>query len=155
MSRRNFLSVILVWLILPLLAIYVFAHSGGTDSKGGHTDRSTGEYHYHHGYPAHEHYDIDGDGTIDCPYNFQDESGSNQSSNSEQFPFWGIVAICYTSAAVLFVPFALLTDHLRTSGCGDAASLLDGIPVTLWLLSWPLSELLRRIMDSHLKKKQK
>lgn len=24
-----------------------FAHSGGTDSKGGHYDRKTGLYHYH------------------------------------------------------------------------------------------------------------
>lgn len=33
----------------------VYAHSGGTDSSGGHYDRSTGEYHYHHGHPAHQH----------------------------------------------------------------------------------------------------
>lgn len=31
------------------------AHGGGTDGKGGHTDHSTGEYHYHHGKPAHQH----------------------------------------------------------------------------------------------------
>lgn len=33
----------------------VYAHSGRTDSSGGHYDRSTGEYHYHHGHPAHQH----------------------------------------------------------------------------------------------------
>lgn len=33
----------------------VFAHSGRTDSSGGHYNHSTGEYHYHHGYPAHQH----------------------------------------------------------------------------------------------------
>ena len=26
-----------------------FAHSGGLDSKGGHYNRKTGEYHYHRG----------------------------------------------------------------------------------------------------------
>ncbi len=27
--------------------VTAFAHSGGTDSSGGHTNRKTGEYHYH------------------------------------------------------------------------------------------------------------
>ena len=60
----------------PLIAIALFlslsiaahAHPGRTDSSGGHTDHSTGEYHYHHGYPAHQHSDTDGDGILDCPY---------------------------------------------------------------------------------------
>ena len=26
-----------------------------TDSNGGHYDRQNGGYHYHHGYPAHDH----------------------------------------------------------------------------------------------------
>ena len=48
--------------IIPLLIIFIslftisFAHSGRTDSSGGHYNRSTGEYHYHHGYSAHQHY---------------------------------------------------------------------------------------------------
>ena len=62
------------------LASVAFAHSGGTDSKGGHTDRSTGEYHYHHGYSAHQHEDLDGDGDLDCPYDFVDRA--RQSSGS-------------------------------------------------------------------------
>lgn len=33
----------------------VFAHSGDTDAYGGHWNHSTGEYHYHHGYPEHQH----------------------------------------------------------------------------------------------------
>ncbi len=41
-----------------LLAVFlsiITLHPGGTDANGGHYDRSTGEYHYHHGYPAHQH----------------------------------------------------------------------------------------------------
>ncbi len=32
-----------------------FSHSGGTDRKGGHWDRVTGEYHFHHGHGPHQH----------------------------------------------------------------------------------------------------
>lgn len=47
--------IIAVLLVLLTFAAPVFAHSGRTDSKGGHYNRSTGKYHYHHGYPAHQH----------------------------------------------------------------------------------------------------
>lgn len=57
-----------------VLACAIIFHSGRTDEWGGHYDHSTGEYHYHHGYPAHDHYDIDGDGTVDCPYKFDDNT---------------------------------------------------------------------------------
>lgn len=56
-------------LALLLLCAAASAHSGRTDANGGHYDRETGEYHYHHGYPAHQH--IDGV----CPYDFDDKTG--------------------------------------------------------------------------------
>jgi len=62
--------------------IPVFAHTGKTDSNGGHTDYSTGDYHYHHGYPAHAHYDMNNDGTIDCPYDYDDQTNHSSGSNS-------------------------------------------------------------------------
>lgn len=74
---RRILSLffsVLVALSIPVLA---FAHPGRTDASGGHTDHSSGEYHYHHGYPAHQHSDTDGDGIPDCPYL---ESSSTASS---------------------------------------------------------------------------
>ena len=33
----------------------VEAHSGRTDRYGGHNNRKTGGYHYHHGCSAHQH----------------------------------------------------------------------------------------------------
>lgn len=54
-----------------VLCTVVCAHSGGTDSQGGHYNRSTGQYHYHHGYPAHQH-----TGGV-CPYNFDDKTGQS------------------------------------------------------------------------------
>lgn len=61
------------------LSVMVTAHPGKTDYNGGHTDHSTGEYHYHHGYSAHQHSDMDGDGNLDCPYSFDDKTGSSGS----------------------------------------------------------------------------
>ncbi|WP_374045395.1 YHYH domain-containing protein [uncultured Anaerotruncus sp.] len=48
-----------VLLSILLLSLPVSAHSGRTDSAGGHRDNKNasglGPYHYHHGYPAHLH----------------------------------------------------------------------------------------------------
>jgi len=78
--KKATLSVLLVALLF-MLAITAAAHPGSTDEDGGHVDRSTGEYHYHHGYPAHEHYDMNHDGRVDCPYDFDDQTGKNSGSN--------------------------------------------------------------------------
>ena len=67
---KKLISTIVLFVAAILFPIHVYAHSGGTDSKGGHYNRSTGEYHYHHGYSAHQHKDMDGDGDLDCPYEF-------------------------------------------------------------------------------------
>lgn len=65
-----------------LAALQVFAHPGGTNEDGGHYVGGTSEYHYHHGYPAHDHYDMDGDGDKDCPYDFDDKTGRNSGNST-------------------------------------------------------------------------
>lgn len=44
--------IALLIILLPLSAI---GHSGGTDYQGGHFNRRTGEYHFHHGMGPHQH----------------------------------------------------------------------------------------------------
>lgn len=62
-----------------LLTAPVSAHPGRTDASGGHYNHSTGEYHYHHGYPEHQH------PGGQCPYNFDDQTNhSSGSSKSER-----------------------------------------------------------------------
>lgn len=65
--------------VLVLLSLLAGAllHSGNTDGNGGHYDSSTGTYHFHHGYPAHQHRDTNGDGKPDCPYDFKDMTSSS------------------------------------------------------------------------------
>ena len=65
---KRIFSLLLSAALLLLFPASVFAHAGRTDANGGHFDLSTGEYHYHHGFPAHQH--TDGY----CPYNFEDET---------------------------------------------------------------------------------
>lgn len=43
-------------LALLLALNTALAHSGGTDVHGGHFVHRTGEYHFHHGRHAHQHY---------------------------------------------------------------------------------------------------
>lgn len=68
------------WVALVLAATLCIgsasAHPGRTDANGGHYNHSTGEYHYHHGYPAHQH--IDGV----CPYDYDDRTGWNSGTSS-------------------------------------------------------------------------
>lgn len=58
-------------------SIIVTAHPGRTDSAGGHYDYSTGEYHYHHGYSAHQHKN----GV--CPYDNDNKSKSDNTPSSD------------------------------------------------------------------------
>lgn len=97
---------ICIFLFVVTLIFSASAHSGRTDSKGGHYDRSTGEYHYHHGYPAHDH--IDGI----CPYDFDDktdhDSGETLSpendppENPEDKFSWTELILPYIVLAIMF-----------------------------------------------------
>lgn len=75
---QKFLNKLIIALLLFTLSIETSAHTGGTDSEGGHYNRSTGEYHYHHGFPAHQHED----GL--CPYSSEkDETETSESNNRD------------------------------------------------------------------------
>ncbi len=67
--KRTF---ILALSLLLLLSVPVSAHPDKSDiieHYGRVSDSISGSCdHYHHGYPAHFHFDTDGDGTLECPY---------------------------------------------------------------------------------------
>lgn len=80
--RAKIVSILLVIFSVISIGISVYAHSGRTDSKGGHKDNQNksglGSYHYHcGGHPAHLHTN----GV--CPYS---SSSSNKSSTSTSSP---------------------------------------------------------------------
>ncbi len=49
------LKIISTMLIMTICCQISLAHGGGTDRAGGHYDRLTGEYHFHHGHGPHQH----------------------------------------------------------------------------------------------------
>lgn len=106
MLVRRLLITIVVVLIL-CIPIFSLAHSGGTDSQGGHRDTKNvsglGEYHYHHGYGPHLHPNgvcpyVDTTPTYNEPYassNFvgsQSTQGNSNSNDSILYLLGGAVA---------------------------------------------------------------
>lgn len=81
MGKKNIILLAAAVLVMSSLLFPAAAHPGGTDANGGHTDQDSGEYHYHHGYPAHQHHDMDGDGRPDCPYDFDDKTNYGSDAN--------------------------------------------------------------------------
>ena len=87
MSKASLKRVSIILLITMIIPVTLFAHSGRTDSRGGHKDNKNksglGSYHYHcGGYPAHLH----SDGV--CPYKSTGTSSTpnkitNKSSNTK------------------------------------------------------------------------
>lgn len=83
---KNFVKSILLILILSLsIPMTATAHSGRTDSNGGHRDNKNvsglGSYHYHcGGYPAHLHQN----GI--CPYKSQSQSQSTSLTPTISLP---------------------------------------------------------------------
>lgn len=78
-NKIKIISILLIALSIILMGINAYAHSGRTDSSGGHKDNKNksglGSYHYHcGGHPAHLHTN----GV--CPYS------SNSSSSKSSTP---------------------------------------------------------------------
>lgn len=112
------------------LSTTVFAHPGRTDSSGGHYNRKTGEYHYHHGFEAHQH--VNGE----CPFDFVDMTGQNSGGNGgartsgsgtggnyedkedKDSLLATLIAICILAGFVAYIPtfivdFALISILLK------------------------------------------
>lgn len=68
--------MLLLTALVLLLTVPGSAHSGRTDSQGGHYVSATGEYHFHHGYGPHQH--VDGV----CPYSSSVSSSSSTTTTS-------------------------------------------------------------------------
>jgi hypothetical protein len=125
LKRKTHKQIIIVVASVMILCmpILVFAHPGRTDSDGGHYDHSTGEYHYHHGYPAHQH----PNGV--CPY---DDKIKNNSGTTKTIPFTQPEAtITPTAQLEMIVVPTVQPDTPSQSG--------NGGHVVMWFLLLPLA----------------
>lgn len=77
---KKLICLAFVAFVVFLSLVTAFAHGGRTDGSGGHYDRSSGEYHYHHGHSAHQH----PNGV--CPYE-EDEKTTNSNYEYAKKPF--------------------------------------------------------------------
>lgn len=90
------LSVIIYAILLVcILGLSASAHSGRTDSDGGHNDNINGGYHYHHGYPEHQH------PNGKCPYDNNTKTSDNNLDDFKQVFF----SIGFGVAIGLSIPF--------------------------------------------------
>ena len=117
-DMKKYIFTVALFSFVALFCFNVFAHSGGTDSKGGHYDYSDGSYHFHHGRPAHYH------PNGECPY--IQENKDSQTNSNQKMGFWGtLIASIFIGGwfggaillAVLFWPLKLILkdffeDHI-------------------------------------------
>ena len=148
--------------LLMLLSITTFAHPGMTDENGGHYDYSTGEYHYHHGYPAHQH-----ENGV-CPYDFKDNTDYNNSEiiayrsnnhSNKEFSFWltnnGTSVITVIVLAIfiifLFVPdfFIKIKDKIKENNKNSPLkSIIKFFGLILMCLFFPIIVIYKEIKNS-------
>ena len=79
MKKKNLIKSLFTAVLIVTIPLSSFAHSGRTDSRGGHKDNKNksglGPYHYHcGGYPPHLH-----EGGV-CPYK---DGGTTTSAKSK------------------------------------------------------------------------
>ncbi|MDE6477067.1 MAG: YHYH domain-containing protein, partial [Mycoplasmoidaceae bacterium] len=131
--KNVLLFVLSLTIIILTICTVAFAHSGKTDEDGGHYDNSAGEYHYHHGYPAHQH-----ENGI-CPYDYNDNTdyrypnsknnivneNSNESKLSQPVKIGFIVTISIILFCVLsYILFLVMRKKIRKKKCMEHISIL-------------------------------
>ena len=78
-NKKKIISILLIILSIISIGVNAYAHSGKTDSSGGHKDNNNksglGSYHYHcGGHPAHLH--------TNGVYPYSSSSSASKSSTS-------------------------------------------------------------------------
>ena len=118
-----------------LFATVSSAHSGKTDAWGGHYDLSTGEYHYHHGYPAHSH-------SGGCPYDYKDKTSSTSGSSSGNKTYnYSIEEDEMTAGEVIGKIFGVIGISAFILLVGFSTCILQCLH---WLLMYPIRMLINK-----------
>ena len=97
---KKLLPLVFLFTLIPKIEIY--AHSGRTDSQGGHNDHINGGYHFHHGEGPHQH----PNGI--CPYN---NEGGISSPVAEFILKYFLAVVFITLIFVLVIDQGNTTDR--------------------------------------------
>lgn len=116
---KKVLFIVISVLLLTTLSFTSFAHSGRTDSNGGHRDNINGGYHYHHGYPAHQH------PNGECPYIFDNNTSSISKNDIIADTTDYVALIIMLIAFTVFIILAIISEKI----CGN----LFEIPFSLFI----------------------
>jgi hypothetical protein len=73
------LKLLVALTVFFLFTFRIFSHGGDTDRYGGHYQRSTGTYHFHHGMGPHDH------PNGQCPY---DQPVVKSTPSEPEQPSW-------------------------------------------------------------------
>lgn len=92
MRKREALCIaVLLALLIPLTGL---AHSGRTDKNGGHTNKKTGEYHYHNsGNSSSSKKNNKSSSSSSSKKSTKSSSGSSSSSSSSAAPKSSVIAV--------------------------------------------------------------
>ena len=132
MKTKFLLCAILILSLVICLVLPVLAHSGKTNSDGGHYDSDTGEYHYHHGYPAHQH--TGGK----CPYDYDDNTNHNSGSSStssntksDEPDIFGFIMVSLGLGILFFLIASFVCSKMKTETSCKAAG---WIIFVIWII---------------------
>lgn len=131
-NKKALLCFAIIILIAVLLPPSALAHSGKTDSNGGHYDSDTGEYHYHHGYPAHQH--TGGK----CPYDYDDKTDYNSGNSStssntktDEPDIFGFIMVSLGLGILFFLIASFVCSKMKTETSCKAAG---WIIFVIWII---------------------
>lgn len=113
--KHRFFTILFVF-VLALIPIQSIAHPGDVDARGGHWNQANGEYHYHHGWPAHHH--LNGR----CPYNFTQGPNVSGSSNEGMSDYQRLYAETTTNSPIK-----------KFNYTGIPGGFLPGLLFALWI----------------------
>lgn len=119
---KKALVIVMSLLLLSIFTLPSYAHSGRTDSSGGHRNSVTGNYHYHcGGHPEHEH--IFGV----CPYDIKDNvSGGNKNDDTK-----GIVIASILLPIIAIILIATIRDQIKKNRCTPVKTNLSANKATV------------------------
>lgn len=135
---KRFISFMTVVLVIGSSVVLCSAHSGRTDANGGHYDRKTGVYHYHHSSPSHKQSSDTSSYKSKSPStNIKPSTPKKNSKATSEEEFFMLI-FCYIALGLFIMIYQLCfmfsPKYLHAKGIGNVflfLSLILVIPIII------------------------